>query len=169
MNDCPNVDSGTDSFERRTSGGFDQSVAPDPAALFQAREELRSQLESWRLTENDIDDILLIHSELVTNAMQQSTGHPITVSVRNRSAGERSATNIAPDPILPDEIKPDEIKIVVTNRDSVDRVPHPSFWHPAGLLAKTGRGLLIVASLSERVEVSQDDSHVAVTSWYRRG
>lgn len=152
MNDRPHVDPDTDDLERQTSGGFDQSVAPHPAALFQAREELRSQLELWHLTEDDIDDILLIHSELVTNAMQQRTGHPITVSVRKRSAGER----------------PEEIELVVTNRDSVDRVPHPSLWHPSGLLAKTGRGLLIVASLSDRVEVSQNDSHVAVTSWYRR-
>lgn len=164
MKDWPHVDPGDGAIERRNPTGFDQAVAPHPAALSRAREELRSQLESWRLSEPNIEDILLIHSELVTNAMQQGTGKPITVTVHHGAAGDRLAGRLPAD-----QIAPKEIKMVVTNRDSVDRVPHPDFWHPAGLLANTGRGLLIVGSLSDRVEVSEDDSQVAVTSWYQLG
>ncbi len=161
MKDCSAVDPGEDPIGPRTPAGFDQTVAPHPAALSRARDEVRSKLESWSLSGLDIEDILLIHSELVTNAMQQGTDQPISVTLHIRSTAGIAANQTT------SKGTGSQITMVVTNKDSVDRVPHPDFWHPSSLLANTGRGLLIVGSLSDRVDVTEKDGQVAVTSWFQ--
>jgi anti-sigma regulatory factor (Ser/Thr protein kinase) len=94
------------------------------------------------------DDVRLVTSELVTNAI-----------VHGRSAGAVDV-EVALRP-------PAEVILQVSNDGSVGAIPPVDEWRPAPPFARDGRGLGIVRRLCDAVEV-RGDERVAIVVCRRR-
>jgi anti-sigma regulatory factor (Ser/Thr protein kinase) len=91
-----------------------------------------------------VDDLELIASELVTNAIvhpDDGGGHPVRVEVETS----------------------DTIVVAVSNVGSAAAIPPVDEWVPAPPLAVSGRGLGIVRRLSDAVSVEQRGELTVVT------
>ncbi|NEC65935.1 ATP-binding protein [Streptomyces sp. SID9727] len=92
---------GQDSESRRTRPsalGFDAAFAPERCRVASARRMTTSQLRLWRVPESLTADVVVIVSELVTNAIQHGCGD-IKLRVQcsvDRLLGEVSDQNSAP-------------------------------------------------------------------------
>jgi anti-sigma regulatory factor (Ser/Thr protein kinase) len=111
----------------------------------------RADISEWLRTRGGDDDTVeravLIASELATNAVHATPGMPYSLLLRSIDA--------------------DHVELTISNpRSSADLPPRTS-WAPQDLLKPHGRGLAIVAALSEDVSVHVDDDRVLVTARIR--
>ncbi|MBR7675365.1 ATP-binding protein [Streptomyces daliensis] len=113
------------------SPGYSQPMPCEPESARRARALVDTALTLWRLA--DLVDVgKLVVSELVGNAVRHSRGAHMRVSVS-----------------LP---TPRRVRIAVTDRSTASPAPRK----PAGE-EETGRGLLLVAALTDRWEVEYRD------------
>ena len=122
--------------------GWTTNIVDKPAALGALRRSLRLWLERLELSEN-LDELILIASELTTNAIEASKApsDPVTVRVR---------------------IEPYLLVVMAANIGPRFALPSPL---PGDQSAATGRGLFIVQSLAEHVRVARDGDQVVVSAW----
>jgi serine/threonine-protein kinase RsbW len=92
-----------------------------------------------------IDDIELVTSELVTNAIV----HP-----RPRAGGSAIHVHL---------VLTDAVEVVVTNDGSAGPIPPVDEWRPAPAVAPSGRGLGIVRRLCDHVTVEQRGGRAVIT------
>lgn len=123
---------------------FDVPARPDEVAV--ARHVVVDHLTTRGVSSVVIDDIELVTSELVTNAIV----HP-------QSAGR-------PDVVVHVHVDvSDAIVLSVANVGPAHAIPPVDEWHPASPTALSGRGLGIVRRLCDDVAVEQHGDHAVVT------
>ena len=108
---------------------FEVAMAPEPARVAEARRTAEAFLKLWDISGSLVDDVRLVISELVTNAMKHGHG---TVSFRIRHWGS-------------------ELCIEVT-----DKNPVPANLRDAGADDLSGRGLFLVEVLTSGWGVSDN-------------
>lgn len=119
----------------------DEMVVEDTSDLAAARRMVRS-FAAPALSAERVDDLALVASELVSNALEHGTGAPVDVRIRSA---------------------PSRIELTVAS---------PSFGHPepeprlAAVDAIRGRGLFIVAELSDDVQIDDRSETVSITSLF---
>lgn len=102
------------------------------------------------------DRVALAVSELVSNAVEGS-------------AVESSAVENGDQPIAVDAVeRPDRFEITVTNRAHDPSIPERDDWRPEHALADRGRGLFIVDTVADRVQVDVVAGAVTVTAVFDR-
>jgi len=119
----------------------------EPATLRAARRDVLAWLSARGADDETKQRAALIVSELATNALQASPGRPYNVSVV--ATGDRCA------------------EIAVRNHTSGGVPPERDSWQFAEPSSLRGRGLAIVSSLAEDVEVCADNGEVAITARIR--
>jgi anti-sigma regulatory factor (Ser/Thr protein kinase) len=114
---------------------FDVPSRPDQVAG--ARHAVVDHLMARGVSSVVVDDIELVTSELVTNAIvhPEPTGSPVVVHVHVDIVGE--------------------IVLSVANVGPADAIPAVEDWHAASPTALSGRGLGIVRRLCDHVAVEQ--------------
>ncbi|MFF2045775.1 ATP-binding protein [Kitasatospora sp. NPDC058170] len=119
------------------------TLAPRYEAVRTARDFARTALQRWGLGEL-FDDVALVASELVTNALRHAIG------ARPDPSG--GALDAFPGPALPDGRLPIRISLVHRAPQVVCAVSDPSSIGPvareADFVAESGRGLHLVDSFS---------------------
>lgn len=133
-----------------TSPGAELSfeVRGRPEEVSLARRAVARFLDGYDVPRSMIDDVQLVASELVTNALQHGGSGPIGIAVRVQ-------------PYI-------DVTLSVENVGPVSAIPPLPNWRPPVGLAPTGRGLSIVRRLSDDVVVRGDDEHAEVVcrrSW----
>jgi anti-sigma regulatory factor (Ser/Thr protein kinase) len=98
--------------------------------------------------ENDcLDDVALVTSELVTNAVRHGP-EGSEIRIEARSDGQR-------------------FSVVVVNELGSQRPPEPHLWKVPGPDSLCGRGLGIVRSLAPGVHIEERDDQLMVEAWWR--
>lgn len=97
-----------------------------------------------------VDDLELVTSELVTNAIV----HPAEAD--GQSAVVRLEVEMS-----------DTVEITVSNVGAAGAIPTIEHWKPAPPLAVSGRGLGIVMRLCDEVAVEQNGEQAVVRCWRR--
>lgn len=128
--------------QRRTPSTATCALRPEPAAVGAAREFARATLADWRIGQLS-DDVSLVVSELVTNALR----HALAVDLdRPASLPQRSASGRPePPPWVQLSLLGTGYQLLCAVRDPSDR---PPLRIPADYLLQTGRGLHLVDSFS---------------------
>jgi len=130
----------------------EQVVCTFPSVSFsarQARRFVRAELSQLAGAEAVVDDLDLVVSELVANAIQHGDGSNIVVSVDGRSAIW--------------------FAVAVSNGVATSRPPmDPTTWAVAATDQPSGRGLGIVRRLAEEIDVAESDGNLHVTCRRRR-
>ena len=121
-----------------TTGGVDKF-----SALHVMRRSLRMWLEQLNRLD-DLDALVLIASELTTNAIQATTAPSDQIALEVR-------------------IEDDRVVLRVANVGA----PFVLQSEPGDRAAAAGRGLFIVRSLADGVRVSQHGRNVVVSAWRR--
>ncbi len=117
------------------------SIAARAEDIATARRAVCSFLIEHGVSMTLAEDMRLIASELVTNAVIHGRPGPIAV-----------------------ELELDhEVRLRVTNDGPPDAVPSVADWHLADSASRSGRGLGIVRRLSDDAEVDGDGEHTTVT------
>ncbi|MFE4534131.1 ATP-binding protein [Streptomyces scopuliridis] len=114
---------------QRTSRVFDVAFTPDPVRVGHMRRITRAFLRQWNVHGPLTENVVLVVSELVTNAVEHGKGDG-RLRVRHRD---------------------EEVRIEVT-----DSSPTPARMRPAGHDDESGRGLFLVAELAWTWGVSND-------------
>lgn len=117
-------------------------VPGSPEQVAVARHTLGRFLEARAVPTPMVQDVQLIASELVTNAMQHGAPGSVDIEVLVR-------------PEL-------DVTLAVANVGPVSALPPVSAWHAPTGLSVGGRGLGIVRSLATDVEVRGDSRHATV-------
>lgn len=125
--------------------GGERDFVSVPESIGDARDFIRGVLRDDAVAPGIIDDVTLVVSELVTNAVGHGSGGPVTVRI---------------------ETAPDEVVCVV--RSTGGPLPDPATWRFPGVSGRTGRGLAIVRALADAVEVEVDGSSVVLRCRFRR-
>jgi len=126
---------------RQRSGPFEYQFSPNSVTVPLARGLFSDWLEHMPIDRDDAEDLLLVVSELCTNAVRFSSGAPGALALRAWGDG-------------------DAIVLEVTDDGSgfewggVDDVPDPD--------ADEGRGLFLVSTLADKVEVVRDGERTVV-------
>jgi len=122
---------------------FDVSARRDEVAV--ARHLVVDHLSGRGVSSVVIDDLELVTSELVTNAIvhPQPTGRPSVVHIH---------VDVS-----------DAVVLSVANVGPADAIPPVDEWHPASPAALSGRGLGIVRRLCDDVAVEQRGELAVVT------
>ena len=119
------------------AGTVSRALPPNLTAVREARNVVQQVLGTWR-AEDIYDDVALVASELVANALRHG------MQVERRMVQLNEATSICPDGV--------RISLVSTGRHVICSVTDPSEAPPvrriADPLAGSGRGLQLVESLS---------------------
>ncbi|MET0145655.1 MAG: ATP-binding protein [Ilumatobacteraceae bacterium] len=119
---------------------FDVSSLPEEVAV--ARHAVVAFLTSHGVSSVVVDDMELVTSELVTNAIIHPAAHDL-VHI------EVGAT--------------DTVELLVSNVGPADAIPAIDEWQPAPPFATSGRGLGIVRRLCDDVDVEQVGDRAVVT------
>jgi anti-sigma regulatory factor (Ser/Thr protein kinase) len=127
-------------------------LAPDPSEVGTARRFVRSWLEGLALRPARalVDDVVLVTSELVTNAVEHGAGGPIEVVVGDD--GERTVLSVASR----------------TDAAGFELVGDGTTWELADPGSRAGRGLGIVRSLVDDVAVGRTADRLTITVTTRR-
>jgi anti-sigma regulatory factor (Ser/Thr protein kinase) len=126
---------------------LDMDVLADRGEIGGARHAIADHLTALGVPIMVVDDLELIASELVTNAIVHP--HP----------GDR------PNVIHVHVDVTDEIAMSVTNVGSAAAIPPIEAWQPASPVAMSGRGLGIVRRLCDDVAVEQRGDLAVVSCW----
>lgn len=125
---------------------FQRSYDGTTATLNQARLDLTALLIAQGLATKGHDtlvaDAQLVLSELISNAVDASPGEPYRVAA---------------------SIQDDHVSLEVTNSSAAD-LPSRQEWGPDDVLALRGRGLAIVHTLSDTVEVMTTGAEVTIVA-----
>ena len=124
--------------------GWTTDVVDKPAILAAMRHSLRRWLERLGV-QADLDELILVASELTTNAIEATRVPSDSIGVRAQIEGDRlvmAVANVGPVFVLPSTL-------------------------PRDPTVARGRGLVIVRSLTDNVQVSQDGPNVVVSAWRR--
>ncbi|MDI3408910.1 ATP-binding protein [Streptomyces cavernicola] len=108
---------------------FETRFPPAEPQVRRMRQKAAENLRSWGLS-TLVDDVSLVVSELVTNAVLHGGGHPVGFSVKYSAQ---------------------DLRIEVT-----DGNPVPAQVRSAELTEENGRGLFLVAALADSFGVSPD-------------
>jgi serine/threonine-protein kinase RsbW len=126
-------------------GVLELDVPVRSEAVASVRHAVVDHLAEHGVPSTVIDDIELVTSELVTNAII----HP------RPGAGEPA--------IHVHLVLTDAVEIVVANNGSADTIPPVDEWRPAPATAPSGRGLGIVRRLCDHVTVEQRGGRAVIT------
>ncbi|WUI03361.1 ATP-binding protein [Spirillospora sp. NBC_00431] len=147
------VDGGVDGGGGRGAGGAESAVwdlDAEPGAASRARDLTRQALREWRVTDpGDVDDVVLIVDELVTNAVVHGSG-PVRLALRLRGAGVEGEVRDAAAPVTSHG--------PLTGAAPAE--PRVLDW------AEAGRGLLLVAALATGYGARPEQS--GKTVWFTR-
>lgn len=121
-------------------GSMRLDVASRPEEVATARHAVASFLMERGVLSTFAEDVQLVTSELVTNAIIHGRSGPIAVELE----------------------LDEEIRLRVTNHGSVRTIPPVEDWSVADPGARSGRGLGIVRRLSDEVDVVGDDSRSTI-------
>jgi anti-sigma regulatory factor (Ser/Thr protein kinase) len=124
---------------------LDLEVPGRTDAVAGARHAVIEHLAQWGVPATIVDDMELVTSELVTNAIVHAGASEVGVSVDLS----------------------DTIELVVTNAGSVHAIPDIDDWRPAPPQSPSRRGLAIVRRLCDTVAVAQEGGRAVITC--RRG
>jgi len=125
---------------------LDLDVPVRPDAVAAVRHAVVDHLEQRAVPTAVIDDIELVISELVTNAII----HPQLPERSDRAVQVRVAVS-------------DGIDVVVSNHGDAGTIPGVDEWAPAPAFAPSGRGLGIVRRLCDEVSVDQSGEWAVIT------
>lgn len=126
------TESDTSQYDRQLT------VDADVANLGRLREHVGSAARASGASDEIVEQLQLVVSELATNAMQYNDGDELTVAV----AGDGSGWTID-----------------VSNADGLTDIGAPTLPTPSAL---DGRGLFLVDALMDRVELVERDGHLHV-------
>ena len=128
-----------------SSKALQRIVLPrDPPSVSMLRHEIAALVDGLPVTVDRRYDVQLAASELVANAVEHGAGD--TVTIRIGVAGARFV-------------------ISVENRTSRP-LPDRATWGFGDAHRPAGRGLAIVASISDGVEVREGNGVTIVTTWF---
>lgn len=109
------------------------TLEPSTERIIEARKAVADALAAASVPVPDAERVILAVSELVSNAVQHGPPTEIRVEV---------------------DVEGDEIELRVRQRAEARAVPVPESWHlPDDPAQTSGRGLAIVAAVSDSVEV----------------
>ncbi len=117
----------------------------DPSQIAPARRLVRTELAPM-VPAALLDDLQLVASELVTNAIQHGASGPVTLTIA-----------------MDDE----RVAITVVSRGPSPAVGPVTNWTISEAPDVTGRGLGIVRRVADRVEVDQSADRLAITAHHR--
>jgi Histidine kinase-like ATPase domain len=141
-NSLSSPDSGADLDDSATGGTVSRALPADLTAVREARSVVQRVLSNWQ-AEAIFDDVVLVASELVANALR----HGLRVN-----GGDRNGFDRAGGGRLPSDREDVRISLVSTGSHVICVVTDPSQEPPvrqsADPLAASGRGLQLVESLS---------------------
>jgi len=120
-----------------------------PVSARQARGFVRAELRQMGGTDEVIDDLDLVVSELMANAIQHGNGSDILVAVDGRSAMWFAVT---------------VSNGVAASLPSMD----PTKWAVAATERPSGRGLGIIRRLADEIDVAESAGQLHVTCRRRR-
>jgi anti-sigma regulatory factor (Ser/Thr protein kinase) len=125
--------------------GFDLEISAHAAEVAAARHAVAHHLRDHGVSSVVIDDIELVTSELVTNAIvhPRPTDRPNVVRLHVEVS--------------------DWIELSVANVGSAAAIPDVHEWNPVPPAAMSGRGLGIVRRLCDDVAVEQRGEHAVVS------
>ena len=126
---------------RTLSGPFEYQFSPNAVTVPLARNLFADWLEHLGLDPADADDLLLVVSELCTNAVRFGSGAPGSLSVRAWADADAVVLEVSDDGRGFDW-RP------------MDEVPDPD--------SDEGRGLFLVSTLADQVDVSRDGDRTVV-------
>ncbi len=106
-----------------------------------ARRFVRTHLEG-RAPDGAVSDLMLVTSELVTNAFEHGSQQPVRLTVRSDD---------------------EEASITVVSGGDVGRVPDVEDWTTARADRISGRGLGIVREIADDIDVTRSNSTLAIT------
>jgi anti-sigma regulatory factor (Ser/Thr protein kinase) len=112
-----------------------------------ARRFVRDEL-AGRAPDEAVSDLMLATSELVTNAFEHGSRHPVRLTVRSNR---------------------DEASITVVSGGEAGRVPDVEAWTTARADQVSGRGLGIVREIADDIDVERIGESVAITVHRRFG
>ncbi len=116
-------------------------------SLSRARADIAEWLQHRGGNDDTVERAVLIASELATNALHATPGAPFTVLLAS--------------------VSPDHVELTIGNPNVGASIPPRCDWTIDDVLAPQGRGLAIVAALSEDVEVRIANDRVLVTARIR--
>jgi len=125
---------------------LDLDVAVRPDAVAAVRHAVVDHLAQRAVPTWVIDDMELVISELVTNAII----HPRPPERTDRAVQVRVAVT-------------DGIEVLVANHGDAATIPRIDRWAPAPAFAPSGRGLGIVRRLCDQVSVDQSGEWAVIT------
>ncbi|MEO1063125.1 MAG: ATP-binding protein [Actinomycetota bacterium] len=126
---------------------LERSMAPTLADVRGVRQDVRAALVGAGAGTDLAADAELVASELLTNAVEQRPDGDVHVVVLRR------ATHVV---------------LVVTNPTGEDHLPPVESWPSlTDAAGARGRGLPIVAALTERLEIDQDADVTSIACWWR--
>lgn len=118
------------------------TLEPNSAGLIGSRKAVADCLAAASVPVPDAERVILALSELATNAVQHGPPSKIGIEV---------------------DVEGDEIELRVKQGPAEGIIPHPDLWRlPADRSQITGRGLGIVAAVSDTVEVRDDGQALEV-------
>lgn len=124
--------------------GLELDVPVRPDAVAHVRHAVVDELSRHQIPSSIVDDIELVASELVTNAIvHPPAAGPASVGVR--------------------VLVSDAIEVVVDNIGSTAAIPPVERWLPTTAPAPSGRGLAIVRRLCDEVTIRQIGARAVIT------
>ena len=124
-------------------GAFEYRFSPSLATVPLARHLLADWLEHFSLDEGERADLLLVASELCSNAVRHASGAPGALVLRAWAEGDAIVV----------EVQDDGAGFELTPRYD-DELPDPE--------AERGRGLYVVEALTDEVSVSREEDRTVV-------
>lgn len=124
-------------------GGFEYRFSPNPATVPLGRHLLSDWLDHVNVEQAEASDLLLVASELCSNAIRHSSGAPSSLVLR--AWADRDALVI--------EVEDDGTGFELNDRYE-DEMPDPD--------AEQGRGLFVVEALTDQLTVNRVDGRTQV-------
>ncbi|TDC87449.1 ATP-binding protein [Actinomadura sp. 7K507] len=151
----PRLDTAVTALTELRGATVSFTVQPDPESVTEARHFTISRLVEWGVAELT-DDVGLVVSELVTNALRHSGGRRSGGTSRGRPGDDVHRVGVYGDPADPLGSAPSAIRLHLAHRGPwvlcgiLDASPAAPRRKEPDYIAETGRGLHLVESFSVR-------------------